>query len=472
MAKKISKWDGLADQVLQYVGGSDNITSFLHCITRLRFHVKDKSLIQDDKIKKIPGVIGTAWSNEQYQVIIGQSVGQVYDLIAEKGHLQKETSIDENLDAEKGKKFSFKTIVDAIVGCIIPLIPMFLGCGLIQVSVIILNLVGILSADSNTYTVLTFAGKAGMYFMPILIGWSASKKFKCDAGTAMALCAVLVAPELISAVSAGEQLTVFGLPIYNATYANMMFPSILVVFVMSYVEKFFKRIAPETFRVMFVPLMTMLVMIPLELCAVAPLGIIIGNVLSSIIQFIYSHAGFLAVGLLSGLYPLLILTGMHATLSTACMAYFMEFGYDPLILPACYMANFCQAAAAFAVTVKSKDKTVKGTSSSTGITAFVAGITEPALFGVNARYKTPLIASVIGGFAGGCYLGIMGVKDVAVGGLGFLAVFGFISADIPMNFWNMIIGTVIGMLVTFILTYILFKDETPEQKAAEEAVIA
>ena len=227
---------------------------------------------------------------------------------------------------------------------------------------------------------------------------------------------------------------------------------------MSYVERFFKKVMPEIIRIMMVPLCTVIVMLPLTLCLIAPAGIVLGDGITWIVEEIYNNVGFLGVGILSGIYPILIVTGMHSTLAPVCMSFFTKFGYDPLIIPACYIANFTQSAAAFAVTIKSKNRNTKGVASSASLTAFLAGVTEPALFGVNLRFKTPLIASVIGGFIGGCYAGIMGSKLVAMSGLGVFALAGFMSKDI-MNIVNYIIGVVIAMVITFVLTLILFKEK-------------
>lgn len=364
----------------------------------------------------------------------------------------------EDLDSDKKKKFSLTTVCEAISGCIVPLIPLFMASGLIKVVLVMANLIGILPADSSTYTVLGYAADAALYFMPILIGYTAAKKFGADPSLAMGLCALLVYPNLMTALGGETPVTIFGLPVYNATYTNMMFPSIMVVFVMSYVERFFKKYVPEILRVMLVPLGTFLVMLPLSLCLVAPAGVFLGNGITWLVETIYNNIGFLGVGVLSGLYPLLILTGMHSTLAPVCISYFTKFQYDPLIIPACYIANFGQAAAAAAVTLKSKNADVKGIAGSSALTAFLAGVTEPALFGVNFRYRKPLIASVIGGFVGGCYAGLMGCKLVAMSGLGVFALAGFLSSDI-MNFVNYVIAVVIAMVVTFAITFVTFKDE-------------
>lgn len=456
MAKK-EKYEELADKIPSLIGGKENIMFFTHCVTRLRFNLKDKSLAEVEQIESLNGVVGTQWSGDQLQIIIGQAVGDAYDLICEKHGFQKSETIQENLD-EGNKKFSISTVFDVITGSIIPLIPIFMASGLLKVIMVLANLVGILPADSSTYLVLGYASDAALYFMPILVAYTAAKKLKTDPSLAMGLCAVLVAPAFITALSGDTALTIFGLPIYKATYSNMIFPSIMVVAVLKYVEKFFTKIMPEIVRVMMVPLCTMLVMLPLMLCLIAPAGVFLGNIITIAVEFIYNEVGFLGVGILSALYPLLIFTGMHSTLGPVCMQFFAKFQFDPLIIPACYIANFTQSAAALGVAIKSKDKNVKGVASSSALTAFIAGITEPALFGVNFRFKTPLIASVIGGFVGGCYAGIAGCKLVAMSGLGVFALAGFVSNDI-MNFVNYIIAVVISMAVTLILTLVFFKNK-------------
>ena len=270
MATKINKYQAMAGQILDLVGGKENIRTFAHCMTRLRFNVKDKGLVDTDKIGKLPGCMGTQWANDQLQVIIGQSVDQAYDAICEAGGLQKEAGIEENLDAGKKKKITLLTICEGISGCIVPLIPLFMASGLIKVVLVLANLVGLLPTDSSTYTVLTYASDAALYFLPVIIGYTAAKKFGADPSLAMGLCALLVYPNFATALTGETPVTLFGIPVYSATYSNMMFPSIMVVFVLGYVERFFKKYVPEVLRVMLVPLLTFLVMLPLSLCLIAP----------------------------------------------------------------------------------------------------------------------------------------------------------------------------------------------------------
>ena len=268
---------------MRLVGENDNIVSFVHCMTRLRFNVKDKGLVNVKEIEKLPGVLGTQWAENQLQIIIGQSVEDAYKLICQKSGLKSEGSVDENLDGDK-KKFSIGEVFEAITASIVPLIPLFLGTGLIKVLIVLGNLSGIMPADSSTSIMLTYASEAGLYFMPIFVGYAAAKRFGADISLAMGLTSLLVFPSLVTAFADETRLTIFGLPVYKATYANMMFPSIMIVFVLSYVERFFKKIMPEIIRVMMVPLCTLLVMLPLALCLIAPAGILLGDGIAWLVE--------------------------------------------------------------------------------------------------------------------------------------------------------------------------------------------
>lgn len=177
MAKK-EKYEDLANSVIDLVGGKENITFFTHCITRLRFNVKDKSLVKKEAIEQVQGVMGCQWSGEQLQIIIGQAVGDAYQLICKKTGLAQQDAVNENLDGEK-KKFSFAAILEGITGSIIPLIPIFMATGLIKVLMVLANLVGILPAESSTYLVLGYASDAPLYFMPIFVAYTAAKKPSC-----------------------------------------------------------------------------------------------------------------------------------------------------------------------------------------------------------------------------------------------------------------------------------------------------
>lgn len=457
-------YNKLSDQLLELLGGKENITFLTHCMTRLRMNVKDQSAVNEDKIKNTQGVLGLQWAGEQLQIIIGQSVGDLYNIMCEKTGLKKEAGVDENLDMPKTKKkitpLSILTaIVDAVSGSVVPLLPLMLGAGLIKVVGVIGTTIGLLGTDSSTYRILAMAGDAGFYFMPIFVASTAAKKFKTNAALAMLLCSVLLLPDFISTVSAGEAMSIFGLPIYNASYANTIFPAVMIVYVMSFVNRFFAKHSPGSIRALIEPLGTMVVMLPLSVCVIAPLGAMISNGLAGVIIWMNNTLGFLGIAILAALYPVMIIAGIHSALGPIAFANLTNAGNEARIFPANYIANFNQGAAALAVGLKTKNKDLKATATTCGITALAAGVTEPTLFGICLRFKKPLYASMVGGFVGAAYLGISNVTMYLLSGSpGLLGIIGFVGEN-PMNVVHMIIGSVLGMVTTFVLTFIMFKDE-------------
>lgn len=458
MAKK-ERYEELSEKVLELIGGKDNISYFGHCMTRLRFNLKDTSIAHIDEIKKIDGVIGAQWSNEQLQIIIGQSVGDAYKLICKKAGLASEKTVEENLDDNK-KKFSISAVLDGISGSLMPLIPALIGAGMLKVVIILGELLGFLTPDMPTHAVLSFASDAGFYFLPVFLGATAANKFKANMGLGMLLGAILIHPKMASNVADGVGMSIFGLPVYAASYASTIFPVIMAVFVMSYVEKFFRKISSDSVKTIVVPLGTIIVMLPLTLCLIGPAGSFLGVYLAKGIMFLYNTTGFFGVALLAAVYPLLVITGMHGALFPYMMQSFASFGYEPIVCAAAVIANINQGAAAAAVAIRCKDKKTKSTAASSAITAIIGGVTEPAMFGVNLRLKKPLYAVIIGNFCGAAFAGLMKVYAYALSGsAGIFGVPGFIGPN-ALNVVYMGISLLIGVVVTFVVTLFLYKGES------------
>lgn len=459
MAKK-EKYEELAVKVLELVGGKDNISYFGHCMTRLRFELKDKSVVDLSQIQKIEGVVGAQWSNEQLQIIIGQSVGEVYSLVAAKAGLEKEKAIDENLDNGKKKRFSFAAIIDGITGSLMPLIPAIIGAGMLKVVIILCELTGLLTAEMPTHAVLSFAADAGFYFLPVFLGATAANKFKANMGLGMLLGAIMIHPTMVANVAGAVSMSIFGVPVYAANYTSTIFPVIMAVFVMSHVEKFFKKIAPDSIKAIVVPLGTILVMLPLTLGLIGPAGAFLGNYLAAAIMWLYNTTGFFGVAVLATVYPLLILTGMHGALFPYMFHSLVTFGFEPIVATANVLSNINQGAAAAAVAFKCKDKATKSTAGSSAITAVFGGVTEPAMFGINMKLKKPLYAAMFGNFCSAAFAGIMKVYMYSLGGsAGILGLAGFVGPT-SSNFLFMIISIMIGIVVTFVTTLFLYKGES------------
>lgn len=457
MAKNYSE---ISSKIVDLVGGKDNISYFTHCVTRLRFNVKDESKVNKEEIEKLPGVLGSQWQNGQLHVVIGQAVGDVYREVCETNGLQMEKAIDENVDAVETKK-GFKGIVDkvfdGISGSLTPFIPALIGCGMIKVLLIFADMLGV-SAENSTYQLLSFAGDAGFYFLPIIIGAFAAKKFGANQGLGMVIGAMLVYPSFAAATG----LNFLGIPVYTNSYSSTIIPVILSCAVMAPIEKFFAKHSPEVLRSVIEPLCTILVMIPLVYCLLGPIGSFLGQYLSAFVLWLYNTIGFVGVALFAAIMPFVIMTGMHG----AFVPYLLQMltdptiGYEPIFFPALIISNINQGVAALAVALKTKKDELRSTGFSTALTAMVAGVTEPAMYAVNFKYKKPLYGAMIGSAVGGLVAGLFKCAIQAFAGASSLIALPlFASSSNPSNLTYMIIATVVGMVATFVATWILYKDK-------------
>lgn len=461
---KKKNYDVLAENIVSLLGGKENVSFFAHCTTRLRFNVKDRSLVQSKEIEAIENVVGINWSGEQLQIIIGSDVATAYNAICVKHGFEQENAIDENLDK---KKFSFNSIIEAISVCVGPVLPLFIATGVLKTILYLLVSFHMLSDTSSTYVVLWGIADAGFYFLPIYVGATSAKRFHTDIGLGMLMGGMVLYPTIANAMNAGESLNIFGLAIPNAAYASTLIPVILSVFILSYVERWFRKITPEVVSALFVPVLALLVMIPIVLFLTGPLGMYAGTLLSDSLMFLYENLGFVTVGFVCAIYPLMVITGMHLAVTPYLVTALATLGFEPLIFVADFMHNFSEGAACLAVSIKTKNKKLKTISSTCAINATVAGISEPAIYGVTLRYKTPMIAVVIGNLIGGLVAGLLHVK--IYGFAGTLGIFGLPLFHHPgsNDFIFMILAIIFAMIATFITTLIMYKD-TDEMKGEIE----
>ena len=455
------EFERIAKEVLENVGGEANVAHVTHCVTRLRFNLKDESKANVDKIKKIKGVMGNVNQGGQFQVIIGNNVSDVYKELMKLGKFKST-----NEDVKGPKKGIMTSAMDTIAGIFTPVIPAIAGCAMIKAFLSLFVAFGWISTETQSYYILNFIGDAAFFFLPILLAYTAAIKFKASPYLAMVMGAVLLHPNFSALVSAGDPVAFFGLPVRLVKYGSSVIPIILIVWLMSYVEKVVTKIVPKALRVVFVPLLVIVVTAPIGLIAIGPLGDIIGGVLANIIMAIDSKATWALPLIMGGLSPLLVMTGMHYSLYPAIFTQLATSGYQT-IFPGMLVANVCQGAAALCVSVKSKNSDLKQLAASTGATA-VIGITEPAMYGVNLKLKKPFYAVLAGGAIGGLYAGITGVKVFTPGGAALVGVPAYIGPEIS-NIINILIASAIGFVVTFALTWILgFEDEVEETEELEE----
>lgn len=461
MAKK-ENYDELAKKIIGLVGGEENISNVTHCATRLRFNLKDESKADTDAIKGTPGVLGVASANGQYQVIIGPEVTQVYEkLTAKLGDMGAPAA-----PAEEKKGSVVSRLIDTITGIFTPILPPLTAAGMLKAVLAVLVAFKLVSSDSSTYQVVNFMADATFYFLPILLANSAAKKLGCNPYLAMMLGGILIHPNFVSMVSASQEsgvaVTIFGLPIYNATYSSSVIPILLGVLLMSKVEPVATRISPKAVRFFTAPLLTMFVVGIATLCVLGPIGYIISNILASAINGLSTIAPWLAPTIIGALLPFLVMTGTHHALTPIGINNRMTIGFDTIIYPGQLASNIAQGAAALAVSFKTKNTELKELTSSTGITA-VCGITEPVLYGVTMKIRTNMIAAMAGGGVGGFFMGLVNTKNYSGGSPGLLTLPSYIGLDAPMsNFYFACAGAAIAFVVGFAVSYILYKDPEKE----------
>ena len=460
MAKKKENYDELAKKILGLVGGEENIANVTHCITRLRFNLKDESKADTEAIKATPGVVGVTVANGQYQVIIGAEVGQVYEKLTAQLHSDLGGGA---VPADDGKKGSLVSrLIDTVTGIFTPILPPLTAAGMLKAVLAILVAFKLVTSDSSTYQVVNFMADATFYFLPILLANSAAKKLGCNPFLAMMLGGILIHPNFVSMVASSQEtgvaITIFGLPIYNATYSSSVIPILLGVLLMSKIEPLANRYSPKAIRFFTAPLITMFIVGIATLCVLGPIGYIISNFLASAINGLSNIAPWLAPTVIGALLPFLVMTGTHHALTPIGINNRMTIGFDTIIYPGQLASNIAQGAAALAVSFKTKDLELKQLTSSTGITA-VCGITEPVLYGVTMKIRTNMIAAMVGGGVGGFFMGLVNTKNYSGGSPGLLTLPSYIGLDAPMsNFYFACAGAAIAFVVGFVVSYILYKD--------------
>ncbi|MEH7079267.1 beta-glucoside-specific PTS transporter subunit IIABC [Bacillus velezensis] len=451
----------ISKEILQLVGGEENVQSVIHCMTRLRFNLYDNAKADRSGLEQTEGVMGTNISGGQFQIIIGNHVPKVYQALMESSGLSDESANK----TSKQKKNVLSAVFDVISGVFTPILPAIAGAGMIKGLVALAVTFGWMSEKSETHSILTAVGDGAFYFLPLLLAVSAARKFRCNPYVAAAVAGAILHPDLTALLGAGKSISFIGLPVTAATYSSTVIPILLAIWLMSYVEKGIDRITPSSLKLIAVPMLTLVIVVPVTLITVGPLGAILGNYLSVGVNDLFNHAGIAAMILLAGTFSLIIMTGMHYALVPIMINNIAQNGHD-YILPAMFLANMGQAGASFAVFLKSKNKIFKSLAFTTGITALM-GITEPAMYGVNMRLKKPFAAALIGGAAGGAFYGVTGVASYIVGGnAGLPSIPVFIGPTFLYALIGLFISFAAGMAAALLIG---FEDVQSERDKAPEA---
>lgn len=449
----------LAEFIVANVGGESNVKKVSHCATRLRFNLKDTKLANNDTLKENEGVISIIEQGGQYQVVIGNGVNDVYDEVTEilgVGEIENTESTDESNN--------FFTVVSGIFA---PLLSAFAGSGILRGITLLAVQFNLLSEDSGTYQILTVAAMSVFYFLPILLAYTTAKYFKANLIFSMVIGAALIHPDIIAMmgdVGNGATSNFMGLPVVLINYSSTVLPIIITIWAYSYLEKLLKKAIPEGGHLVFVPLISFAIMIPLTLMTIGPLTVYISNLIASFINSLIESSPILAGALVGGGWNALVSVGLHWAVNPIMLQNIALQGYD-YIIPFTFATNFAMMGAALGVWLKAKNSKMKKYSLTTALTIAFSGITEPAIYGVAVPLKKPFIAALIGGAIGGAYLGAQQVTAQAFvfGGLTTLPTFAGGEAG---NMTNAIIGLAISLLVSAILTYI-FGFESTEKATSE-----
>lgn len=456
----------IANKLIYAMGGKGNITQVFHCMTRLRFYVKDKARIDETEIKKLELVSGTNWSNGQFQVIIGNEVDAVYKAMVKKGV----PSDDSSESGPKGGSF-FANLVDAISGCMTPMIPALTAGGMIKVVLSLLTTFHLVSDASSTYQVISFVGDVVYYFMPMLIAANAARVFKVNQALALFVGGVFLHPNFVAMIAEEAPITLFMLPVTKFSYSYSVIPVIMMVWLMHYIEEGVDKITPKMGKIILNPTLVMLVSAPVALIVIGPLGGIIGNGLAAAISFLSDKLGFIIVGILAATFPFIVMTGMHHALTPIGLNAIATGGCDTMIFVPQICANIAQGGASLAVAFKSRDNKMKQLAGASGVSA-IMGITEPALYGVTLKLKRPVIAAAIGAGIGGIVGGLLQVS-LYIAQNCIMAVPAFIGERGMRNVVFGIIMMAVSFLAAFILTLVIgFEDEIPAQEETEDAPVA
>jgi PTS system beta-glucosides-specific IIC component len=470
-----------AADVLAAVGGKDNVTNLIHCITRLRFSLKDESIPDPDAIKKIPGVIGAQWSGGQFQVIIGQNVTKVYDECVKLG-VGGGGAIDVNEGDLKQFEWTPANVGNAILNYLsktmVAMIPIMMGGAFFRVIATVMGplMFGVWAEDSQIYQLFyTWMYDAAFYFLPIYLGYSAADFLGCSKMLGMFMGGILICPDLVALASAGEvaEMSVMGIPAPVASYAQTVLPIVLCMPVLWQVEKLMKKIVPDMLSTVFVPFLTMLVMLPIAYCLLAPLGNRLGDLVGSALFAFGEYGGFFAVAVIGALWSFLVMTGMHQVLILLAITQIMSGNPDGAVMVGGSIAQWATWGMAFGAFLKLREKNEKMAQLGFSLSGIIGGVTEPEIYGTGFKYMRPLAGMVAGGFVGGALAGLFGVKVYMMGATNVLGVLGYVDTigDNPNSFVMGCIASVVAFVVSAVVVYLFgfTKEQLDEDRAAAEA---
>ncbi|MGO3600211.1 MAG: beta-glucoside-specific PTS transporter subunit IIABC [Enterococcus faecalis] len=458
-------YQAIAKEILKDVGGKDNIVDVTHCYTRLRFVLKDTKQANKEALLQTEGVISVVESGGQYQVVLGNKVAHVYNALEPLLAQQLTTKT-----STKEKNSLGNRILNTVAAIFTPVVPAIAASGMLKgilaIAVMVAN--NFYQVDLkplNTYIILSAASDALFYFMPVILGYSAAKVFKTNEYIAMVIGATLCYPTIVSLMTEKSAVTLFGLHVTKANYVSTVIPIILAIFMLAYVQRFLEKVIPEVLKIIMVPTLSLLLMIPATLLLFGPIGIYLGDGVNWLYYYIMNLSPILLGGFIGGIWCVLVIFGAHRGLVPIGINDVARTGRQNLLAFA-GAANFSQAGAAFGVFVRTKNKDLKAVAASATVTALF-GITEPAIYGANLRLKKPMIYAVASGAAGGALMGWGGSYGTAFANQGLLTIPVYAEAG-TKAFICYLLGCGIAFFGAFLLTIFLGFNDLPLDESRQE----
>lgn len=464
------KFENEAKEIVRLVGGESNINSLVHCATRLRFELKDGSKFKKEDLEKLSYVLKVLISGGQYQVVIGPNVDNYYDAILATTKIQGNKQ-SETMETEKVKISD--RILKVISGAFSPLIPLMAGSGMIKALLTLFTTIGVMSDTGSTYLILSAAGNACFYFMPVFLGITISKQLKANAFVGGAIGAALLEPNFMGLIDSVDAVSFLGIPVTPINYSATIFPIFIAILVYAYLDKGLRKITPQNLQYFLVPMICLMLMVPFTVIAFGPVGTTIGNYVSDFVMWLFSLSGTLAGIVLGATYPFLTMLGLHWGFTPITLQNLDLVGGD-IIEGVCVCAVWAQMGIALGAYLKAKKHSkLKSIAGPTFITGFFAGVTEPILYSIVMEYKRLMIVVAIGGACGGAIAGTLGVTMDAY-------VFHNIFSALVMSYspiWAYAIAVIVSLIVATALTYVWglngldaekAKDLLPENETVED----
>lgn len=473
MAKNFA---AISRSIVDAIGGAGNVVAVTHCMTRLRFVLNDESVVDAATLKSITGVMGVVRNEKQCQVIIGNNVSQAY---AEVLKLLPEGFAAAS-DTPAKNKITLKRIgagiLDALIGTMSPLIPAIIGGSMVKLLAMILDMTGVFEKGASTLVILNTIGDGAFFFLPVMVAASAAVKFKTNMSLAIAIAGILVHPafiDLMAKAAQGQKVEFIGISVTAVKYTYTVIPALCMTWLLSYIEKWVDRITPVVTKNFLKPMLIMLIAAPIAIVLIGPLGIWIGTGISAVVYTVHSYLGWLSVAIMGAAWPLLVMTGMHRVFTPTIIQTIAETGKEGMVMPSEIGANLSLGGSSLAVAWRTKNPELRQTALAAAASAIVAGISEPALYGVALRLKRPLIACLISGFICGGIAGLGGLASHSMASPGLFTSVQFFDPSNPMTLVWVAGVMILAVVLSFVITLLLgFEDIPVETVATKEGKTA